>query len=349
MWYVLWIPKKSIIIIDIGDMKQNEFEINRKNMRDLLTTRSRISWDVEARRGSNFIWLGETEIDTDEEIDDFLDSGEEIDDGMAIEEALEDMYDSWVDPDTYSEDDLQDDGENPSGAYEDWVAAELDSGSDSQEDVDDEHWNPQHDETREITANEWIPLQGSPIREDSEENNWVPVQESSDEEIIDEKVESQKEIDNSKLNECEDKNMNDFLIIGGVNCLYLTDYRLKKLASIVINQGGIVGQMAMVRISVLEYIPEIGILIVSNQGSGIIHFIQIVRFSNGEYELIPKKLFEFLGSGSLTGLAVKKYANKVEYLSYYHIYATFDTNRYCCIELTMDASSNDLDLTTTFI
>ena len=223
--------------------------------------------------------------------------------------------------------------------------------------VNDNEWgnnNPENDNNRSFNDNQPEINENESMVDNSDSDS------SENNEQIDSMVNTEEEI-NSNLNQEEKSEYqiannapytnDELLICGTTRSIYLFDSKLNQLASIQYYSpfARLMPPLmqSIQRLCLVEYIPELSLAIVGSQGSAMVLLIRIVKYSNNTYDLLPETFIPNLDNmiySPITGIACKKFANKYDYLSYYHLYITFEPGFYYCYELSADPISNSLNV-----
>lgn len=332
-WHVRWIHPSTVKKAQIpGGSSSNQSnqellqKFRQENHAKVYANHPECSW-IGLYGGSGLLEIASGEIpgrpaglsDSEEEFD--VDATL-VDDSEVLEDYYEDVRLSDIEfpPGEDAEDDEGDDGDE----YVFYI-----NGEGFQDEEDEESMGSQDEESES-------PVFSSGVHWMAGFDSGVPVPEPS----------SQPPQEGQ---DCE-----ELLICCTFHSVYLMNSKLEQLAMLnncvplTRNRMGY-----MERYSLMDYIPELSLLILGSQGWGRVVLIRVVQFPTGKYELIPEKfipedervLEEPLGC--VTGLTCQKFPNHLDYLSYYQLYITFENGALFCYELrdtlkSGNASSLDL-------
>jgi len=107
------------------------------------------------------------------------------------------------------------------------------------------------------------------------------------------------------------------------------------------------------RLSLVEYLPELSLLIAGTQGGQQVFLLRIVRdTSNLKFAMIPEGLLpeSVLFLSPIVGLSVVAYPSELSLLSYFHLHVLYANGRLSCYEIRRKTIfGTDIDVSTVFI
>eukprot|EP01116_Phalansterium_solitarium_P017678 TRINITY_DN4414_c0_g1_i1.p1 TRINITY_DN4414_c0_g1~~TRINITY_DN4414_c0_g1_i1.p1 ORF type:complete len:259 (-),score=30.37 TRINITY_DN4414_c0_g1_i1:53-829(-) len=133
--------------------------------------------------------------------------------------------------------------------------------------------------------------------------------------------------------------------------LFLFDSKLQPLAALfhAVRPSGIPLPAFMVhmeRLSLIEYIPELSVVLVGSQGLCSVAVVRVVRNeTTAKYELLPEQSLPRIPSATpVVGMTVERHVSPVPMLSYFRVHILYFDRRLFCYDL-RSASGNRIDVT----
>lgn len=223
--------------------------------------------------------------------------------------------------------------------------SELIGGSDTEE--DDFDWVDEEEEEEEAHAIEDIQTMKMPQK---------PIMNNSNQEILKRLELSTLTHPNgpfmtspSLLNQENDASLSDYLVIASTqDSLILFDSNLEVLASVakVLDRpyDSPFGLFPMIRLSIVQYIPELSLLLVANQGAfSLLVFTIRFNLNTNEYEYIPElKLPQQKVESTVIGLCY----HQVEKAKSYNVYLMFQTGVFMAYQIQLNEEDQRYNIET---